>query len=140
MVWIVLGLGASLPLLLATPLVWWRRRCRALHAAGVFACKVRERRACSWEPFPRRVSAGWWVGGVLAVHSGAGPVRTRLVPVVAGEGPRSLVPARVRGLGRWPRSLVLLTGDDRLIEVAVADHDLELLAGPLTPRQPLRRP
>jgi hypothetical protein len=140
MVWIMLAMVMAPSLWLAAlPAVWWQRRRRALRTPDAFACKVRTRWGGAGEQFPRAVSVAWWVGGVLAMHSGRRLITTQLFVVAAADSSRSRSQMLVRGLGHRPCSTLLILDDGRLLEVAVAGDDIDLLTGPLEPRQPVRR-
>ena len=107
---------------------------------GAFACKVRtvEPGRAEAGRFPRLVSTGWWVQGVLAVHGGLGLAPTRLLPVAVADSARPVADGSVSGLGPAPRSVLLVLADGGMVEVVTGRDDIALLGGPLVPRTPSR--
>jgi hypothetical protein len=107
--------------------------------ARVLAPPRRRHGRPAWGRFPYLVATAWWVNDVLAVESGWGLGRTRLLPVAAADSVRPVGGGGVRGLGPSPRSVLLIVGDGRLVEVAVAREHARRLAGPVVSRIPAQR-
>ena len=117
-------------------LLWsaWRSRRDFTRADGTFRCRVRVRSASlpgfgpTWSRRPRHAR---WVHDVLVVRAGLLRPRLHHLPVHVAEGELvELDPRRVRGLGPRPVSVRVLLDDQSAVEVATADRNRALLAGP----------
>jgi len=125
-----------------------RRRFRRLD--GAFRCRVhrsdegvltlsrwRPRRLLrrwfgDWaRPWPRAVAWGVWAHDVLLVHRGLLRPRILVFRVRFPDGPMILMSdIEVGGLGPNPMAFPLRCDDDSMLEIAAAEEDRTLLAGP----------
>ena len=121
---------------IGTWLLWsaWRSHRDFVRAEGTFRCRVRVRSAslrgfgATWS---RRARHARWVHDVLVVRGGVLRPRLYHLPVHVAEGELvELDPRRVRGLGSRPVSVRVLLDDQSAVEVATAEANRTLLAGP----------
>ena len=130
--WVAAGAAG----VVAAWLLWsaWRSHRDFTRAEGTFRCRVRVRSASlrgfspTWSRLPRHAR---WVHDVLVVRGGFLRPRLHHLPVHVAEGELvELDPRWVRGLGPRPVSVRVLLDDQSAVEVATADENRMLLAGP----------
>jgi hypothetical protein len=133
--WWPAAVGGSL----ALGLLWflwaaWRGHRDFTRQEGTFRCRLRVRSAAlpGFSPrWSRRRPQARWVHDVLLVRTGWLRPRIRALPVRVAEGELvELDPRWVRGLGPQPVSIRLLLDDQAAVEVATAEAEGALLAGP----------
>src|SRR4051812_9803254 len=112
----------------------WRGHREFVTAEGTFRCRVRVRSA-SLPGFPPRWSRSArharWVHDVLIIRSGLLAPRVYPLAVHVAEGELvELDRHRVRGLGSHPVSVLVLLDHQAAVEVATAERNRSLLAGP----------